>query len=351
MRLIFVAPIVGLVLIALGGCLPPVPEGIDGGSGSPPPIDGSAEVEGAPDVDVAADGDEWLEPAPSGAGSVDVAPIEAPRVRNIDVVREARAPEPQARDVSTNSAAGYVVPRGKTLYAISREQGVSVKDLIAANNLVEPYHLSAGQRIAIPKGGTAMARVATPAAKEPAETVVAKADVKGVSAKHPRPVPRPAIDLAGQAKPAVVRAGKDRPAAALARHGGPPPRQGDGFLWPVKGKILAKFGNLGGGKQSDGIIIAVPVGTPVKAAENGVVVYAGTDLKAYGKLLLVRHADGWMTAYANNDKLMVTHGEVVKRGQVIAHTGATGNVKGPQTYFEIRHEGRPVDPLPRLAES
>ena len=354
MQRLIVASLAGLALVALTGCLPPAPEGI-GDSADLPSADseiGMSDV--PPDETIASDEGEWLDPAPAG-GAIEVEPIDQSRVR-------VSQPEPVAKASATPSrASGYVVPKGKTLYAIAREHGVSVKALIAANGLSEPYHLAAGQTISIPSGETALAnddrpvdlRADQPKQATPALKVAAVEDT--ASRKAPKPVRRPAIKVAGPVEPAVVRGGKEpakaEPASARIVAGGPPPRAGEGFLWPVKGPIVAKFGKLGGGKQSDGIIIAVPVGTPVRAAENGVVVYAGDDLKAYGQLLLVRHADGWMTAYANNDKLKVNQGEVVKRGQVIAETGATGNVKGPQTYFEIRHDGRPVDPIPRLAES
>ena len=93
-----------------------------------------------------------------------------------------------------------------------------------------------------------------------------------------------------------------------------------------------------------------PRGAAVRASENGVVAYAGSDLKAYGKLLLIRHADGWMTAYAHNDELLVGEGDVVRRGDTIAHTGGAAGGEQAQTYFEIRRRGKPVDPLSQLTE-
>jgi murein DD-endopeptidase MepM/ murein hydrolase activator NlpD len=101
--------------------------------------------------------------------------------------------------------------------------------------------------------------------------------------------------------------------------------------------------------QNDGINLAVPEGTPVKAAEDGVVAYAGNELKGYGNLVLVRHANGFVTAYANASDILVKRGETVKRGQVIAHSGQTGNVTSPQLHFEIRKGATPVDPAQYLS--
>lgn len=115
-------------------------------------------------------------------------------------------------------------------------------------------------------------------------------------------------------------------------------------MWPVNGKIISNFGPTANGLHNDGINIAAPRGTPVHAAENGVVVYAGNQLRGFGNLLLIRHADGWVTAYAHNDTLLVKKGEQVKRGQVIARVGSTGNVSSPQLHFELRKGTEAVDP-------
>ena len=128
----------------------------------------------------------------------------------------------------------------------------------------------------------------------------------------------------------------------------PAPRAGATFLWPANGKIISRFGSKPGGLHNDGINIEAPVGTSVVAAENGVVAYAGNELRGFGNLLLIRHADGWITAYAHNDKLLVKRGDSVKRGQVIARVGSTGNVSSPQLHFEIRKGTEPVDPLKYL---
>ena len=121
------------------------------------------------------------------------------------------------------------------------------------------------------------------------------------------------------------------------------------FRWPVRGRVIQGFGPKTSGGQNDGINVAVPEGTPIKAAEDGVVAYAGSELKGYGNLVLVRHANGFVTAYAHASELNVKKGETVKRGQVIGKAGATGNVTSPQLHFEVRKGATPVDPTTYLS--
>jgi murein DD-endopeptidase MepM/ murein hydrolase activator NlpD len=117
------------------------------------------------------------------------------------------------------------------------------------------------------------------------------------------------------------------------------------FRWPARGRIIEGFSSGG----NDGINIAVPEGTSVKAAESGVVAYAGSELKGYGNLVLIRHPNGYVTAYANNKELDVKRGDSVKRGQIIAKSGQSGNVSSPQLHFELRKGSTPVDPTSYLA--
>ncbi|MCC8943486.1 M23 family metallopeptidase, partial [Bradyrhizobium sp. Arg68] len=117
------------------------------------------------------------------------------------------------------------------------------------------------------------------------------------------------------------------------------------FRWPVRGKVITAYGSKTNGKVNDGINVAVPEGTPVKAAEDGVVAYSGNELKGYGNLVLVRHSNGYVTAYAHASEIMVKRGDTIKRGQVIAKSGQSGEVGSPQLHFEIRKGSSPVDPL------
>lgn len=123
------------------------------------------------------------------------------------------------------------------------------------------------------------------------------------------------------------------------------------FRWPVRGRIISDFGAKPGGARNDGVNLAVPEGTPVKAADAGTVIYSGNELKGFGNLVLLRHADGWVSAYAHNSKLNVKRGDSVARGEAIANAGASGSVSQPQVHFELRQGNKPVDPLRYLPKS
>jgi murein DD-endopeptidase MepM/ murein hydrolase activator NlpD len=135
---------------------------------------------------------------------------------------------------------------------------------------------------------------------------------------------------------------KANPAPAALPHGAH-------FAWPLNGRILAGYGTAANGSHNDGISIAAPRGTPIAAIEAGTVAYAGNELRGYGNLILVKHADGWISAYGHCDELLAKKGDQVHRGTVIAKVGATGNVNEPQLYFELRRGKRPVDPREFLA--
>jgi murein DD-endopeptidase MepM/ murein hydrolase activator NlpD len=134
------------------------------------------------------------------------------------------------------------------------------------------------------------------------------------------------------------------PPAAAA----PEPHTGLGFQWPVRGNILVGYGPGASGTQNDGINIGAPSGAPIHAANDGVVAYAGNELRGFGNLILVKHADGWTTAYAHCETLLVKRGDRVKRGQEIARVGQTGSVGEPQLHFEIRRGSRALDPMSYL---
>ncbi|MDN3719274.1 M23 family metallopeptidase [Roseibium salinum] len=117
------------------------------------------------------------------------------------------------------------------------------------------------------------------------------------------------------------------------------------FRWPVQGRIISEFGAKPGGGKNEGVNLAVPEGTPVKAADDGTVIYSGNELKGYGNLILLRHSQGWVSAYAHNSELKVKRGDTVRRGDVVGLAGATGSVNQPQLHFELRQGNKPVDPL------
>jgi murein DD-endopeptidase MepM/ murein hydrolase activator NlpD len=223
----------------------------------------------------------------------------------------------------------HTVAPGESLMGISRHYGIALNTLARANK-IQPYtKVSIGDRLTIPGGH----RVA--ALQEPAPHVAAPRTIAPVEHKA---APREPAQTARMVTPEPA-ATESVPKSTEAVGGLP------SFRWPVKGRVIAAFGSKNNGASNDGINLAVPEGTPVKAADDGVVAYAGNELKGYGNLVLVRHANGYVSAYANASELMVKRGDAVKRGQVIAHAGQTGNVTSPQLHFEIRKGSTPVDPM------
>ena len=176
----------------------------------------------------------------------------------------------------------------------------------------------------------------------------ASPDVPDVPAVQPAaaPPPAPPVEKPAVAEKPVQAEEKVAVAvpAAVANSAGNTGK----LRWPVSGKIIAGFGGRPDGTHNDGINLQVPLGTEVHAAESGVVAYAGSELKGYGNLVLLRHDNGWVTAYAYNDELLVKRGDKIKRGQVIAKAGKTGAVDQPQVHFELRQGSKPVDPMPYL---
>jgi murein DD-endopeptidase MepM/ murein hydrolase activator NlpD len=221
----------------------------------------------------------------------------------------------------------HVVRAGETLKSIARTYNKPVTVIARANDLTVNAKVKPGARITIPdiKEASQPTNQASPA---PATTKLAMAD-SSQTVRMVEPAP------ATSSQDAVKNA---EPAGSLP-----------GFRWPVRGRVIAAFGPKPNGVQNDGINLAVPEGTPIKAAEDGVVAYAGSELKGYGNLVLVRHPNGFVTAYAHASDILVKRGETVKRGQVIAHAGQTGSVTSPQLHFEIRKGATPVDPSQYLS--
>ncbi|HEX7775024.1 MAG TPA: M23 family metallopeptidase [Parvibaculum sp.] len=266
-----------------------------------------------------------------------------------------------------SSGGSYVVRRGVTLYQVSRETNIPLRSLIDANNLEPPYALQAGQRLVIPTArfhvvqrgdtvysisrtyGVDMAtltrtnHIQAPYRIKLGEKLQLPSRVNTqVTSSDELPAPRSvSVTRPGAIyMPPPATTVSTQPKEPLS----PPPTLAGDFVWPAQGKIISTFGEKENGLHNDGINIAVPSGTPVRAAQNGVVAYAGNELKGYGNLLLVRHANGWMTAYAHNSKLLVRRGDTVVKGQTISLAGATGSVTSPQVHFEIRKGAKAVDP-------
>ncbi len=232
------------------------------------------------------------------------------------------------------STSVHIVRSGDTLMNVARRNGVTVTALARANHLQTSAQLSVGDRLTIPGGHSPAVASAAPA---PQNTQPRSAPVEKVSAP---------VKVASIGPVQTANVAKEEPRAAET-----PVKTAEAmpsFRWPVRGRVIAGFGNKPNGTQNDGLNLAVPEGTPIKAADDGVVAYAGNELKGYGNLVLIRHSNGFVSAYAHASELMVKRGDLIKRGQVIAHAGQTGNVTSPQLHFEIRKGSTPVDPTQYL---
>ncbi len=246
---------------------------------------------------------------------------------------------PASKPVAT--AAGpssvHVVNRGDTLMSIAHRNHVPVGELARANNLDTSAKLSLGMKLTVPGAKSAAAApVVQPVA--PVQQLAAVAP----AAKPMTPAaPQQSARLAQATTNVEEKPAAEAPAVKPSEATGALPT----FRWPVRGKVITSYGAKTNGKANDGINLAVPEGTPVKAAEDGVVAYSGNELKGYGNLVLVRHSNGYVTAYAHASELMVKRGDTIKRGQIIAKSGQSGEVGSPQLHFEIRKGSSPVDPL------
>ncbi|HYG85114.1 MAG TPA: LysM peptidoglycan-binding domain-containing M23 family metallopeptidase [Azospirillum sp.] len=306
----------------------------------------------------------------------------------------------------------YIVQKGDTLTSISRMYNVEMTELSRLNGLSAPYAVHIGQPLRLPAGGNRISETADAGASSapvgvapPPGTAVPAAKVSRGSiqvtelpppggapaptpsspSSKPMGVPLPAPSVAPAAPPVAAAAGAPdfqpgegpkllRPPSAKpaepaptpvaepapaqqevavapppkAEVGAPPPRGAARFMWPLKGKLVSGFGPKPDGMNNDGINIAAPKGTAVMAADNGVVAYAGNELRGFGNLLLVKHDGGWITAYAHLDKMEVDRGARVKRGQRIGTVGQTGSVTSPQLHFELRKGSHVVDPREQM---
>ncbi len=234
----------------------------------------------------------------------------------------------------------HVVNHGDTLLSIARRNHVPVAELAKANKLEPSSKLRLGMKLTVPGAKTAAAApVAQPVAVAAAQPAVASPPPATKMAAATT-VPQQTAHLAQATTKIEDAPAAETPIKASEATGALPT-----FRWPVRGKVITAYGAKANGKANDGINLAVPEGTPVKAAEDGVVAYSGNELKGYGNLVLVRHSNGYVTAYAHASELLVKRGDTIKRGQVIAKSGQSGEVGSPQLHFEIRKGSSPVDPL------
>jgi murein DD-endopeptidase MepM/ murein hydrolase activator NlpD len=267
-------------------------------------------------------------PAAVAAAPAPVLPAAAPL---------AGAPAVKPVAVMAAPSSVHVVNPGETLASIAHRNHIPVAELARANSMAPSAKLKLGSRLNVPSKTAAAAPVmAAPVGV--VSTAPALASAPTANTKIAAAVPQQSARLA-QANPPPDEV--ETPAVKPGEATGALPT----FRWPVRGKVITGYGAKTNGKSNDGINLAVPEGTPVKAAEDGVVAYSGNELKGYGNLVLVRHSNGYVTAYAHASELMVKRGDTIKRGQIIAKSGQSGEVGSPQLHFEIRKGSQPVDPL------
>lgn len=219
----------------------------------------------------------------------------------------------------------YRVRRGDTLYSIASRYEISVSYLAKINNIREPYTIKSGQVLKIASWSDEKPIFTEKDKMKSNDKLVVQSDKAS-----------PQSDRAEEKK---RRQAVKNPTSFKGNANVPKAQSKKRFKWPVKGKIASDFGN-----GNDGINILGKAGTAVGAADSGTIAYAGNELKGYGNLILIRHKDGWITAYAHNQKLLVKKGDVVKQGQKIAEMGKSGGVKTPQLHFEVRYKTKVVNP-------
>ncbi len=257
---------------------------------------------------------------------------------------------------------GYIsVRKGDTLYSLSKRNNIAMRDLIQENNLKAPYNLRIGQKLRVPSPQTHTVKKG-----ETLYSISRKYDMSISALSRINHLEEPYILKTGQILKVNANGSKTSYYSATKRNktvrtksektgykeqvkqrktiNVPRSQSKKRFMWPVKGKVISAFGTTQKKKQNDGINISARKGTPVRAADAGTIGYAGNQLKGYGNLILIRHANGWMTAYAHNDKILVKKGQRVKKGQQIATVGRTGNISAPQLHFEIRYKTKVVNP-------
>lgn len=354
-----------LAALALAGCIPSVdapPARNSDGVGYPP----------APQAPLAEQGPDWQRrDADEGVTAL---PAPRPAWEARPVVADAQAVETQ----------DYVVRPGDTLNRIANATGAGVDAIARANRLAPPFRLTPLQRLSVPGGryhlvrpgesGIAIARAyGVPWARVVeanglAEPFILRAgqrvlipDAEGAASGPSTAAQRSAAfrldieDIVTGGEPALAtNQAPARPAPSARRvlpstaAVAPPARLTGGFLWPVEGRIVTRFGPGASGERQNGVNIAVPLGTPVRAAADGVVAYAGTAIPSLGGLVIVKHGGGWTTVYGYAARLLVQRGQAVKRGQSIAVSGQTGGADRPAVHFELRRGRTPVDPQSQL---
>ena len=274
-----------------------------------------------------------------------------------------RAPLP-LRDYSARQqldvpASGIInLEAGDTIHTVANRYGVTPRRIILANQLSPPYDLGGFNRINLPKPRTHRVRAGDSLDSISRQYNVTKASIISLNVLEPPYELRQGMEIAiprrldyslleasidvesTQSAPITKKRTRPKQSLQTVRFSG----SGADFAWPVNGDIIDRFGVSAKGVYNDGVNIRAASGTPVMASLDGEVAFVGSGLKSFGNLVLIKHKNGWITAYAHLAEVDVTEGQRVDRGTVIGAVGVSGRVDSPQLHFELRRARTPVDP-------
>ena len=275
------------------------------------------------------------------------------KVEKKETVKKSEKKEPKSEIKPNNNKRvdlqEITVSKGDTLYSISRKYEIPVNDLAVMNKLSVPFNLSIGQKLKVPKLNTVQTRSAHEIKEIKTKAKTTKTDVKKATKDVKKDKKPEKITKAKETKK-IEKKTETKKQNKTQTNTSPHivARSSSLFSWPVRGKILSQFGAKNSGLFNDGINISAARGTVVKAAENGVVAYAGNEVKGMGNLIIIQHSDGWMSVYAHLDSMIVHRGTMVNVGQQIGKIGQTGKVDKPQLHFEIRRGRKAYNPIQYL---
>ena len=260
------------------------------------------------------------------------------------------------RPGSTARPTSARVHKGDTLYSIARANDVPIREVIEINNLKPPYTLKIGQIIKLPQ-----AKYHIVEKGDTLYNISKRYNVDMPTLSKTNDLSSPFVLKLGQKlllpgsivtnnkQPISVNRNKKTNIRSSSlqnnyRYTQPSAKRKQNFIWPVKGQVISKFGPIAKGRNNDGINIKAAKGTPIRAADNGIIAYAGNELKGFGNLILIKHPDGWVTAYAHTDTINVRKGQSVTKGSIIGTVGNSGGIGSPQLHFETRAGKKALNP-------
>ena len=247
----------------------------------------------------------------------------------------------KSANVTRVAVQDITVAPGDTLYSLSRKYEIPLNDLAVMNKITSPFTLSVGQKLKVPKFN----KVEDPPVKQQAKKTDkqnVKTSKKIEPTKNKKTVDTKTVVPTKQTQKTKTIVEPKKQVQKISA------RSASKFSWPIRGRILSQYGAKNGGLFNDGINISANMGATVKAAENGVVAYAGNEVKGMGNLIIIQHSDGWMTVYAHLDSMFVRRGSKVSVGQQIGKIGKTGKVDKPQLHFELRKGTKAYNPISYL---